>query len=69
METVGLGDWNISMLEEEDVLSAVIDRYRRLEDLDKLKEEASPLWDKMYASMTDTFSAFAADVRGYYDLR
>lgn len=72
METVGLGEWNIDIVKEPDVVGAVQARFRSLDRLSSLREEARPLWETQRKTMQSAFDAFAADVedqRGAVDRR
>jgi polysaccharide pyruvyl transferase WcaK-like protein len=65
IRTVGYEDWNIDMVQTPDVMAAVRDRYRRLKELDGLREQTRPIWNQLDQVMSETFRAFAAEVRAY----
>jgi polysaccharide pyruvyl transferase WcaK-like protein len=65
IQTIGFGDWNIDMIQSDDVVQQIIDRYHRLKELPRMREREQPLWDKLYSVMDDTFQSFAADVHAY----
>lgn len=65
MDTIGLGDWNINMLEVDDVAEAVLDRFDRLGDLDRHRAEAAPVWAELKRVQEEAMSEFAALVRDY----
>jgi polysaccharide pyruvyl transferase WcaK-like protein len=67
METVGLGDWNIDMINTDDVVGQVIDRYTRLSDVATLRAEVQPTWEHLYHVMSETFAHFAAEVFAYHE--
>lgn len=61
-ETIGYGNWNIDLVRGGDFLADFEDRYRRLGQLDTLKQQNKPLWKDLYATMAKAFRSFAADV-------
>jgi polysaccharide pyruvyl transferase WcaK-like protein len=63
LETIGYGAWNIDMIQTPDVLGAVKDRYRRLKDLRRLREESRPVWEQLYATQSGMLRGFAQAVR------
>lgn len=65
METIGLADWNIDMVKSENVLEQVIDRYRRIQSFEDIRQSIQAQWQHLEVSMSDTFNAFADDVRAY----
>ncbi|MDX1929820.1 MAG: polysaccharide pyruvyl transferase family protein [Pirellulaceae bacterium] len=65
MQTIGYGDWNIDMVQNDDVLGHVRDRYRRLDELPILKERNQSLWRSLDNSMSNSFCEFANLVRTY----
>ncbi len=67
LETIGLGAWNIDMIRRDDVVSQVMERYHRLEELQVLRNQAKPAWERLYSVISDTFSKFAVDVLAYRD--
>jgi polysaccharide pyruvyl transferase WcaK-like protein len=67
METVGLAEWNIDMIQTDDVISQVIDRYQNITKLSSLRTQIQPLWEQLYQVMETTCISFADDVRAYRD--
>ncbi|MDZ4169169.1 MAG: polysaccharide pyruvyl transferase family protein [Coriobacteriia bacterium] len=63
MDTIGFGEWNIDMVQTNDIVAAVADRYDRLGELAGIRAAAQPAWDRSYAVMSDGFRRFAAAVR------
>lgn len=66
IRTVGYQDWNIDMIKTPNVVDAIKDRYRRLEELEGLRQSARPLWKQLDQVMSETFRAFASEVRAYH---
>lgn len=62
VETVGYGSWNINLMETDDLLAAVQDRYSRLDELDELRRQAAPVWQNIDDTIRGAFARFAADV-------
>lgn len=69
MDTVGFGDWNIDIVREPDVVSAVADRLDRIETLPALREAAAPVWAKLRESQDGALKEFAAACREFADQR
>jgi polysaccharide pyruvyl transferase WcaK-like protein len=67
IDAVGFKDWNIDMVLTEDVVAEVENRYQRLDELKKLRQQAGPRWQALYQTMDDTFHQFAVDVLKYRD--
>lgn len=67
IDTLGLGSWNINMIEEPNLAAAVRDRMNRLDQLTALKQSNAPLWSHFYNQFAQTFSAFAEKVHAYHD--
>jgi polysaccharide pyruvyl transferase WcaK-like protein len=65
MDTIGLQDWNIDMVQTDDVVEQVIDRYHHLPTFDALRQQIQPRWQHFYEVATSTFHKFAADVLEY----
>jgi hypothetical protein len=63
MDTIGFGAWNIDMVKTPDLVAAVADRYARLSELEGIRRDAQPLWDRSYAAMARGFGRFASSVR------
>ncbi len=62
IDTLGLSDWNINMVESQDLIMDVKDRHERINDLNEIQEKAIKVWQKYDDVMTSTFESFAADV-------
>jgi polysaccharide pyruvyl transferase WcaK-like protein len=67
MDTIGMGGWNIDMVRGGDVVEEVINRYRRLNELAKLRAEVQSRWNELYANMAGAFRQFSDDVLVYRD--
>jgi len=65
METVGLAEWNIDMIQTDDVINQVKERYQNMDRLTALRNQIQPRWEQLYKVMQDTFNSFAQDVRAY----
>jgi polysaccharide pyruvyl transferase WcaK-like protein len=65
--TVGYADWNIDMIQTPDVVAAVKDRYQRLNELEGRRAKTHAIWTQLDNVMSETFRAFAAEVRVYHD--
>ena len=65
MQTIGYGDWNIDMVQNDDVIDQVRDRYCRLGELPKLKEQNTNLWQSLDTTMSNSFIDFAKLVHAY----
>jgi polysaccharide pyruvyl transferase WcaK-like protein len=61
LETVGFGRWNIDLVQSPDVVGEIIDRHRRLTELEELRRQAQPIWDHLYATMREAFCRFAEE--------
>jgi hypothetical protein len=55
------------MIQSDDLLREVADRYDRLEELGQLRSDVQDRWAELYAINLRTFKAFAKDVRAYRD--
>ncbi len=62
MATLGLGDWNINLMETSSVVDAVQDRLGRLDELSRIVEDARQIWSEYRTVCRNSFSAFARDV-------
>lgn len=62
METLGLGKWNINMIEESNVLEEVKKRFQQKKYLFNLKEESMDKWIDKYDVMSTAFKYFAQKV-------
>ena len=67
IDTVGLGSWNINMIEEPDVGEAVCDRLDRLDELPRLRRSNTLLWERVYGPFDATFRSFSTAVQAYHD--
>jgi polysaccharide pyruvyl transferase WcaK-like protein len=65
MQTIGYGDWNIDMVQNDDVIDQVRDRHCRLGELPKLKEQNTNLWQSLDTTMSNSFIDFAKLVHAY----
>ncbi len=65
MNTIGLGEWNINMMESEHVVGEVIKRHQRLKELPNLISQNQVQWNQLHETMTKTFRLFAQDVLEY----
>ncbi len=65
IDTVGYDSWNINMVENDNVMDLVEDRYQRLDELKTMKEQNAPLWQTLRENMTQAFDEFAQDVLDY----
>jgi hypothetical protein len=65
MDTIGLSEWNIDMLEVEDVVGAVLDRYDRLDELQRLREAAAGTWAEIKRVQQESMAEFAGLVRSH----
>jgi len=62
---LGLLDWDINMVEEQDVVAAVENRLDRLGELDALRAANAPRWHDIKTLQLETMKAFAAQVKDY----
>ncbi len=65
MATHGLGEWDIDMFDGGSLFDAVIDRYRRLDELPGLVAQARERWHTLYATVDHAFERFLADIVAY----
>lgn len=65
ISTIGLGDWDINLIDDEDVVGSVLDRIRRLEDLTRLVADARGVWEGLRAEMGSALERFAEEVLRY----
>jgi polysaccharide pyruvyl transferase WcaK-like protein len=63
IETIGYGSWDINMIQESDVISAVKNRFGRIMELNNMKDQARSKWDDLFNTMREVFNSFAADVK------
>lgn len=59
VETIGYSDWNINMIHCSDVLAEVMNRYKRLHELEHLRERIAVRRDELYKLMLAGFERFA----------
>ena len=62
---LGLLNWDINMVEEQDVVAAVENRLGRLGDLDALRATNAPCWHDIKTLQLETMKAFATEVKEY----
>lgn len=63
LDTVGLGKWDINMLIEDDVVTAVRDRFRRMKHLWEIKEQAQSIWNQLRDVISESFQQFADEIK------
>jgi hypothetical protein len=63
IDTVGFGDWNIDLVRTPDLVAEVMDRHSRLTEIEQIRRQAQPTWDKLYATMSGAFQQFATAVQ------
>ncbi len=59
MRTMGLGDWDVNLVESDDPVAEVIDRYRRLDELAGLCAEAAATWEEHLKTNLAVLRAFS----------
>jgi polysaccharide pyruvyl transferase WcaK-like protein len=64
IETIGLGDWDIELM-QGDVVAQVQDRLARLDEFDRLCAEAEPVWAALRSEMAAGLSLFKDAVNAY----
>lgn len=62
LDTVGISDWDINMIETPDVAAQVADRIRRIDSLESLRLRSNKRWCDLRQKMTEGFSTFARRV-------
>ncbi len=65
VRTLGLADWDVDFLGEDDVTAAVLDRARRPDDLAALVARARPGWEALEQTTRAAIGDFAQAVREY----
>lgn len=65
IDTVGMDDWNINMIEQPNVAEMVANRIARLEQLEEQSHALKPHWQAMYQRFEDTFSDFSGRVNAF----
>lgn len=63
VDTIGLGEWNINMVEAKDVFEEIVERYRNLATFENLRQKAVSEWQRLESVMGETFRAFAEEVK------
>jgi len=64
IETIGLGEWDIELM-QGDVVAQVEDRLARLDQFDRLCTEAEPVWAALRAEMASGLTLFRDAVADY----
>ena len=64
-DTIGLNDWNIRMIEANDVIGQIKDRYYRFDELPGIINSAKHKWRKLDETMSSAFESFAQRVFRY----
>lgn len=67
IDTLGYDDWNIDMMQTENVAAAVEDRLSRLPELEFLRQQVASHWDGLRERMESTFRDFAGDVHRFHE--
>lgn len=62
---LGLGDWDINMVEEQDVVAGIENRLDRLAELDGLRAANAPRWRELKGLQLASMTAFAGQVKEY----
>lgn len=62
MQTIGLGGWDIDMIQEPDVVAQVEERHSRLGGLQELVAQAKDLWEGFYQTNLEAFQGFASQI-------
>ncbi len=65
IETIGLKDWDINMIETPDVAGEVTQRLANMARLDYLKQHAQPVWQDLKRTMQSAFAEFAGRVQTF----
>lgn len=65
IDTLGFGDWNINLVRESDLVSAVAGRLDNLNELPAHRARATAVWDRLERQMSQTFTAFAEHVSAF----
>jgi hypothetical protein len=65
MRTLGLEEWDVNLLSESDLTSAVLDRADRPDDLERLRTYCAPRWHDMEDTLHGAIREFADAVRRY----
>jgi polysaccharide pyruvyl transferase WcaK-like protein len=67
LESVGMGDWNIDMTQEPQVVDAVSDRIARLDELDAMRTGAEERWRDIHNVQMRMMGEFAGHVRRHQE--
>jgi polysaccharide pyruvyl transferase WcaK-like protein len=62
---LGLGGWDINMVEEESVVTGIENRLDRLAELDALRAANAPRWSEVKDLQLESMTAFAGQVKEY----
>jgi hypothetical protein len=65
VRSLGLGEWDIDLVREEDVVPLVLDRVRRLPELESLVHDARPIWAELESATRSALERYAEDVMSY----
>lgn len=65
MDTIGFDAWNIKMLEVDDVVEQVAERYNRLHELPRMVDNAREVWNDLDGTMLNVFKKFVNEVSEY----
>lgn len=63
LETIGLKDWNINLVLEDDLIATIKNRLDRLDELVDIKKNNVKDWLELKASMRDGLADFAKKVK------
>lgn len=69
VDTIGYSAWNINMMQTDDIMGQVVDRYGRLDELTTLKQQAAPVWQGIDRTIREAFASFAQDVMTEADIQ
>lgn len=62
-ETIGYKDWSVNTVLEEDVCSAVAEKYRKISELESFRKSNFSLWTTYYNQMIQAFGDFAKEAQ------
>jgi polysaccharide pyruvyl transferase WcaK-like protein len=62
---LGLGDWDINMVEEGNLVAGIENRLDRLAELDGLRAANAPRWSEIKGLQLESMTEFAGDVKEY----
>lgn len=69
MDTVGMDEWNINMIDEPDLWEEIAKKHDDIDNLPRLREAAKPVWDSLRGTMSNAFARFASQVADQRGLR